>query len=53
MNNTLAPESPRPIQNAAVLAQVADADGHAMDGDHPLRAWFEVTPAGRLVWAAR
>lgn len=56
MNNTLTPPAPRPIQNAAVLAHVADADGHAADlaaGERPLRANFDVTPAGQLVWAAR
>lgn len=32
---------------------IADADGHTKDGPHPLRALFQITPDGRLVWADR
>lgn len=52
MNNTLTPPTPRPA-SPGTIAEIVDGDQHATDGARPLRAWFQITPAGRLVWAAR
>lgn len=52
MNNTHTPKPQKPA-GPDTIAEIVDGDQHAIDGDRPLRASFEVTPAGRLVWAAR
>ncbi|MBE7701230.1 hypothetical protein H9623_13085 [Oerskovia sp. Sa1BUA8] len=52
MNNTLTPKSPTPA-GPDTIAEIVDGDQHAIDGDRPLRKLFQITPAGRLVWADR
>lgn len=52
MSETLAPKSPTPA-GPDTIAEIVDGDQHAIDGDRPLRVCFQITPAGRLVWADR
>lgn len=52
MSEILAPKSPTQA-GLDTIAEIADADGHTKDGAHPLRTLFQITPAGRLVWADR
>lgn len=52
MSEILTPKSPTPA-GPGTIAEIVDGDQHAIDGNRPLRALFQITPAGRLVWTAR
>jgi hypothetical protein len=52
MNNTHTPKPQKPA-GPNTIAEIVDGDQHAIDGDHPLRTLFQITPAGQLVWANR